>query len=195
MVASTSTAPAPPASVSRKDRHQFVHMVIQICLTGDYQDIITSIGAVISRKRRNIAFDPHFYGMALDKVVKHLAHCSITIAEMRSWTDFALSWVRYYVADTKPPPDHPLQIVVESWKNWSGDQGTIGQAEAAALTAVGSSLVNPGFWERDVVTAAPMTPSAPVDEDTPMPASPLAKHPDNLAMDYEAVDYGSDDGM
>jgi hypothetical protein len=99
------------------------------------------------------------------------------------------------VAETKPPPDHPLQIVVESWKNWSGDQGTIGQAEAAALTAVRSSLVNPRFWERDVVTAAPMTSSAPVDEDTPMPASLPTKCPENLVMDYEAVDYGSDDGM
>jgi hypothetical protein len=57
-------------------------MVMQICLTGDYQDIITSIGAVISHKHRNIAFDLHFYGMALDKVVKHLAHCGVTIAEM-----------------------------------------------------------------------------------------------------------------
>jgi hypothetical protein len=92
-VASTSTTPAPLASVSRKDQHQFVCMVIQICLTGDYQDIITSIGATISRKRKEIVFDPHYYGMALDKVVKHLAHCGVTIAEMRSWTDFALSWV------------------------------------------------------------------------------------------------------
>jgi hypothetical protein len=99
------------------------------------------------------------------------------------------------MAESKPPLDHPLQIVVDSWKNWLGDQGTIDQAEAAALTAVGSSLVNPGFWKRDVVTAAPAMSSAPMDEDTPMPASPPAKHPENLAMDYEAIDYGSDGGM
>jgi hypothetical protein len=70
LVASMSTAPAPPALVSCKDRHQFVCMVIQICLTSDYQDIIMSIRAVISRKCRKIVFDPHVYGMALDKVVK-----------------------------------------------------------------------------------------------------------------------------
>jgi hypothetical protein len=56
-------------------------MVIQICLTGDYQDIIKSMGAIISHKCKEIVFDPNYYGMALDKVVKHLAHCGVTIAE------------------------------------------------------------------------------------------------------------------
>jgi hypothetical protein len=42
---------------------------------------------------------------------------------------------------------------------------------------------------------APMTSSAPVYEDTPMPTLLLAKHPKNLAMDYKAVDYGMDNSM
>jgi hypothetical protein len=99
------------------------------------------------------------------------------------------------VAETKLPLDHSLQIVVESWKNWSGDQGTISQAEAAALTAVRSSLVNPGFWDQEIALAAPVMHSAPMDEDIPMPALPPAQHPENLAMNYEAVDYGTDNSM
>jgi hypothetical protein len=71
----------------------------------------------------------------------------------------------------------------------------IGQAEAAALTAIRSSLVNPGFWDREVALAAPVTHSAPMDEDIPMPTSPPAKRPENLAMNYGAVDYGTDNGM
>jgi len=190
--------PGTQSGSSSKDRQAFTRIIVQLCLTGEYDNIRGTIPRDVASRRSNRHYDMTLGPVTMNNIVKHLAASGVDITEVQTWTDFALTWARSFVYETRPSEDHPIQAMVDAWKNWRGEPSQrlhVPCDRETALTPVAE-------WDTTRPPQLPATTSenptvgslveiGSISGGTAQPAS----HPDAMPIDEEALDYGMDDGI
>jgi hypothetical protein len=201
-LAPSSSSPPPPSATvaapdaqsapTSKDRQAFTRIIIQLCLTGDYDNIRGAVNRDVASRRSNRHYSLVQGPVTMDNVVKHLAASGVTVAEVRTWTDFALTWARSFVHEVRPSEDHPIQAMIDAWRYWKGEPSQRVQVPCDRETA----LIPVAEWDAIRPSQPPAASSATqVGESLADRVSGKASQLDAMPIDEEVLDYGSDDGV
>jgi hypothetical protein len=127
----------------------------------------------------------------MNNVVKHLATSGVAAAEVRTWTDFALTWARSFVHEVHPSEDHPIQAMIDTWRDWMGEPSQ----RIQVLCDQEMVLIPVAEWD---AIRLPQLPAALVTQDVGSlvdRVSEVTLHMDAMLIDEEVLDYDSDDGL